>query len=521
MSSELAKVAGIAQDIQFENDLEKPIIGAAIKDPTTVGFIYLMGALGLCFVPGLGFVSAGFALLMGFFDVSATLKADTSEPAERAGDNWEPALPPVKTRAEFEKVPRAIAPAQTAHPPVNYDDSTYTEPSPWGPPVKKPPVKDDDKPEFLKLTPEREYLDGPEAYNEVEERVKERLKTKGAITPASVPDIARIMATPDADGYYRSRLLTAPTRTGKGLVTLAALTIVRTELGSDVELFGIDAKNDHKEAHRWSVIPAANRFQFSGTAPRVDAGAIAQQVWAITEAFYASRAKYKFLIISELKILMATMGKASKAQQSEFSSYLSNQACGGASSHSYIWIDTNVVGLGENGFNGQGDRDAFVLDYLVTRQNKKQVVGHNSFTGDADIPVGAFGETGRAFYSAAVGWHPVPASYDELDRAMKQASPPTVRMPQAPTREATDREAEDIATVCEGALRSQNALALTLEQIAAVHPGVKRMLNAPEHLPMLVASLEKANERGLIRLINMGGVLSVSRVSSKRVRNQA
>jgi hypothetical protein len=528
-----------AESISFENDLDKPLLGAVVKDPTVVGIAYFMGAIGLCFVPGFGVISAIALSALGAMDVVATLSADQEEEKTLTFDKS------AKTTARLETEQRVIAPVrpgtapqqpQAPAPIVAYDKDKYTQPSPWGAPVKGPDVQPlpANSPRNVPATPSG--MPSPAEYRATNQLVTERLQALGVsedellnqaeaqlITPTvpqkASPDLARIMATPDADGYYRSRLLTARTRTGKGLVTLAALTILRTELGLDVELFCIDAKDDPNEAHRWSVIPSVNRYQFSGRAPNVDPADIKAEVDRITTAFYYSKSKYSFLVISELKILMSVLSRAGRNAQRDFSSFVSAQACGGASSHQYVWIDTNVVGLAENGFNGAGDRDAFELDWLVKEDKQKQITGHQSFVGDARIPSKVFSLSGRAFSSTSIeGWHPVPTTYNELDKTLRDAAPPVVSLPTIAENlpEATDKEAEDLAFVCNAALKSLGAISQPLESIAATHSGIQAMLTTPSLKPSLVAALYKANDLGLLRVIELGGSFTIGAIRNEK-----
>ena len=525
--SNLAKYSPV-DSIKFENDLDKPLLGAIVKDPTVVGIAYFCGALGLCFVPGLGIVSAIALSLLGAMDTVATLKTD-----DDSGDEHALTFAPMKKiTARLEGEQRAIAPVRpTEAAVVAYDDKTYTEPSPWGAPVKRQPQQP---------APAPAGMPTPEEYHAANALVDARVKALGLdhdelltiaeakpIEPTVPPkteapklDLARLMATPDDSGYYRSRLLTALTRTGKGLVTLTALTILLSELGRDLELFCIDAKADPNEAHRWAIVPTANRYQFSGGAPDCNPVSVKSAVNEITHSFYYSKAKYKFLIISELKTLMGTLGRVSKTDQRNFSTFLSSLACTGASSHRYVWIDTNVVGLDENGFNGAGDRDAFELDYLVKKEKQKQITGHKSFIGETNIPAKAFELSGRAFCSTSVeGWHPIPRSYDELDKTLREAHPPVIPMEPTPAKvEATTKEAEDLAFVCEQVLKCQGAIALRLDQIAEVHGGIRQMLSTPALKPSLLAALDKAAELELLRVASIGGVytVSVSRCAKRR-----
>lgn len=515
MSSELAK---ITSDVKFENDLDQPFIGAVIKDPTSLGFIYLFGALGLCFVPGLGVVSAVGTIVMGWFDVTATLAKDSSKD--------ERSVEPIKddeledfghrlVQAEIKALPASEntewkLPVIVSPETLGLDKSVeYTQPNPWGnnPLPRTPQTTDNQVEDVVKWARGTGRVPKREGFED--ESTTELTKT---------PDLARLMATPDADGYYRSILTTAKTRTGKGLVTTAAATILKTDLGADVELFSLDAKNDPEESHRWSMIPTHNRYQFSGIAPDLNPAEVKKYVDRITKAFYYSKAKYKFLLISELKILMAVLNRASKTAQAEFSTLLSNQACGGASSHRYIWVETNVVGLGENGFNGAGDRDAFELSYIVTERNQEQVTGHKSFIGNPNVPKSAFTESGRAFCSTLCsGWHPVPPRYKEIDETLKRAVPPTISIPE-PSIKITDREAEDMALVCNSVLADVGAIALTIEQLAEKHTGISQMLHSEQYEPVLRAALEKAEGKGLIRLIKMGDSLSVGQLSRNKNR---
>ena len=518
--SNLAKYSPV-DSIKFENDLDKPLLGAIIKDPTIVGIAYFCGALGLCFVPGLGIVSAIALSLLGAMDTVATLKTDDDSDDDHALTF----APMKKITARLEGEQRAIAPVRpTEAAAVAYE-------SPWGAPVKSQPQPP---------APAPAGMPTPEEYHAANALVDARVKALGLdhdelltiaeakpIEPTAPPkteapklDLARLMATPDDSGYYRNRLLTALTRTGKGLVTLTALTILLSELGRDVELFCIDAKADPNEAHRWAMVPTANRYQFSGGAPDCNPQEVKASVDAIAKSFYYSKAKYKFLIISELKTLMAVLGRVSKSAQRDFSTFVSSLACTGASSHRYVWIDTNVVGLAENGFNGQGDRDAFVLDWLVKKENQKQITGHLSFVGETSIPAKAFELSGRAFCSTSVeGWHPIPRSYDELDKTLKEAHPPVIPMEPTPTKvEVTAQEAEDLAFVCEQVLKCQGAIALRLDQIAEVHGGIRQMLSTPALKPSLLAALDKAAELELLRVASIGGVytVSVSRCAKRR-----
>jgi hypothetical protein len=262
-------------------------------------------------------------------------------------------------------------------------------------------------------------------------------------------------------------------------------------------------------------------YRFSGRAPDVNPVEVKTRLDEICKAFYYSKAKYKFLIISELKILMGVLARVDAKAPKEFSSFLASIACGGASSHQYVWIDTNVVGLAENGFNGVGDRDAFELDWIVTEKNASQITSHVSFVGNKHIPSRAFGTSGRAFSSSgATGWHPVPNTYEELDATLRQAHPPTIPMQQQgineqPLPEITQEEAENLAFTCEGAIRCQNAISLSLEAIGDLHAGVKQMLESPEYRPVLIATLNKAGELGLLRVVEFGGSYTVG-LASKR-----
>ncbi len=524
------------ESISFENDLDKPLLGAVVKDPTVVGIAYFCGALGLCFVPGFGLLSAIALSALGAMDVVATLSADDAE------EKTLTFAKPARTTARLQNGVRAIAPVrpdsephQHAAPPVGaYDKDKYTQPSPWGAPVKGPDAQP--LPTTPRTAPAPSGMPTPAEYREANQLVTARLQALGmdedellnqaeaqpiqAIAPVKPsPDLARIMATPDKDGYYRSRLLTARTRTGKGLVTLMALNILLAELGAAVELFCIDAKDDPNEAHRWSIIPSANRYQFSGRAPNVDPAKVKSEVDRITTAFYYSKSKYKFLVISELKILMSVLNRAGKNAQRDFSSFVSAQACGGASSHQYVWIDTNVVGLAENGFNGAGDRDAFELDWLVTEEKQKQITGHQSFVGSARIPPKVFSLSGRAFSSTSVeGWHPVPTTYNELDKTLREVAPPVISLPTVAEDlpEATDKEVEDLAFVCNAALKSLGAISQPLENIAAIHSGIQAMLTTPSLKPSLVSALNKAGATGLLRVAEVGGQFTIGAVRNEK-----
>lgn len=545
-----------SQDLRFENDLNEPLLGTVVKDPTCLGLSYLFGVAGIAlFVPGFGFVSAIALAVLGFCDVSATLRVDNKldkvkllglpsrdaatpkhTPVEKSS-RTQPAtaLPP--DRPSKPATPKHT-PAYTKAPATAYDNNTYTQPNPWGPSIQRCyeedaaalnaklaslPLLDDEPEAFVSSSSPANVKAEPALSGSVVKSIPLAPATEAPLrprafspvpTPAPTPtDLARRMATPDSDGYYRSRLLTAPTRTGKGLATQAALLHLKKELGDAVELFLIDAKNDPSEAYRWQLIDEGNRYQFSGAAPRIDGPDVADRVMAIVDLFYNSEAKYKFLVVSELKILMSALGKAGASVKTDFSAWLSSQACGGASRHSYIWIDTNVVGLKENGFNGSGDRNSFVCDYIVTEQNKVQITSHVTFDGPRAIDSAIFAESGRAEYSQlGKGWQAVPATYAEIDRTIKEATPTldlaTIE-PELP--DPTEEDARAISLILNTAVLEARALSLPLSAVA--HRGIKAMSESDRTRKALDKTIELAISLKLINARKVGDEYTIQRPS--------
>ncbi|MGI8935403.1 MAG: hypothetical protein ACR2FS_15150 [Phormidesmis sp.] len=510
------------EDVKFENDLDQPLIGAIIKEPTTLGIAYGLGSLGLCFVPGFGWLSAAALLIMGVFDVKATLAADTIAP--KSLSLGPASLDTAELLAEHDQMEADQWNRRLASPPRPvYDPDEYSEPSPFGS-SKRTPHSTADRMEFMQYRPEQESLLEPAAEAAVELRVQDELRSRGIepATPSAIEleheCLARQMMTVDDSGYLRSWFIAAITRTGKGAALLAAM-LMAADSGLGINFWVIEPKDDPNERYRWSAVPAERRIHFEAAHPGTNAPEVAQAVKALTLRFYDAKQAINILIVDELKVLMDCLGRAGKEHQQQFSSFLSGVASTGASRQRYVWTTTTAIGVAENGLNSKGDRSSFVEAYLVTERSKNTVTSHKSFDLNPSVPAAALGESGRAFITSQDNeWHPVPLRYKALDETLKASQPEPLTAPAPKIAEPTDGECQDLADVLISVVTSQRAIALSLEQIAEHHPGIKQMLNSPDFAPVLDATVRRAGKQGLLRVFEIGDVLSVGAIRRTQQR---